>query len=73
MNGKGLWQIDVLERVFQGVEVDEGDHKQYAFVYLISGGARYVESCVAKAEKDLTDVKLILDLTDIAKGAVVAC
>lgn len=63
MNAKGLWQIDVLERVFRGLEVNQKDHKQYAFVYAIAGGQRYLESCVAKVESELTELELVLDLS----------
>lgn len=63
MNGTGAWQIDVLERVFQGLEVNEKDHKQYAYVYAVASGGRYLESCVANAETDLSDLELLLDLS----------
>lgn len=63
MNGTGIWQMDVLEKVFQGLEVNEKDHKRYAFVYVIAGGGRYLESCIANVESDLTELEMILDLS----------
>lgn len=63
MNGTGIWQIDVLESVFQGLEVNEENCKQYAFVYAVSGGKRYLQSCIANAENDLADLELVLDLS----------
>lgn len=65
INGKGIWQIDVLENIYRGIEVENGGHTQYAFVYVVSGGRRFLESSIAKTENDLSNLELLLDLTPI--------
>ncbi len=63
MNGTGIWQIDILESVYRGVELHSRGHKQFAHVYVISNSARMLESSIAASEYDLTDVELVCDLT----------
>lgn len=65
MNGTGIWQIDVLKAVYRGVESRSEDLKQYAHVYVVADGLRYLQSSIAVAECDLTNVELICDLSAI--------
>lgn len=63
MNGTGAWKIDSLESVYRGVESRSNDFIQYAHVYVVAGGVRYLHSSVASDETDLTDVELLCDLS----------
>jgi len=62
MNSTGHWQIDLLEAVYRGVEVQSEDFRQYAYIYVVSGGTRYLQSCIAAGECDLSDIELVRNL-----------
>lgn len=73
MNRSGNWQIDELRTIYRGVESQSADFKQYAFLYVVANGSRYLDSCVANTESDLSGLEVICEIpaaTDPLKAAV---
>lgn len=72
MNGSGSWQIDELCAVYRGIESQSEDFTQYAFLYVVANGSRYLESCVANTESGLSGLEVICEISaiDSLKAAV---
>jgi len=63
MNGTGSWRIDELSTVYRGIESQSADFTQYAFLYVVADGSRYLESCVASNECELSSLEIICDVS----------
>lgn len=63
MNGSGDWQIDKLQSVLRGVEVQSGEETQYAYIYVVASGSRYLQSGIAANESELANLEVVCDLS----------
>ena len=59
LNGTGKWQIDVLNAVYRGIESLSEGSAQYAFLYEVADGSRYLDACAANAECELSGLEVI--------------
>ena len=71
MNGTGNWQIDELSTVYRGFESQSEEFKKYAFLYVVADGSRYLESCVASTESELSSLEMICDVSTTESKKVV--
>lgn len=63
LNGTGSWQIDALGAVYQKVESGPEGFIRNAILYEVADGSRYLDSCSADVEYDLSEFEVICNFS----------